>query len=75
MVEALLVQLNPLFPESMFGHHVISPDDENLSGDHIQGLNSRQIEHNVISLLQNKNSTDYSLEIEILMYESNPMNI
>ena len=60
----------------MFGHSVIPQnEEESLANDHGFGLNSRQIEHNVISLLQNKNSTDYSIEIEILMYEANPMNI
>ena len=60
----------------MFGHNVISHDEsETIATEQGSNLNSRDIEQNVINLLQNKNGIDYSMEIEILMYESNPQNL
>ena len=58
----------------MFGHTVISQDSDAQTEQHFN-LSSIDIEQNVINLLQNKNGIDYSMEIEILMYESNPQNV
>ena len=74
-MEALLTQLNQLFPEQMFGHKVISQDSDAITTEQGFNLSSIDIEQNVINLLQNKNGIDYSSEIEILMYESNPQNL
>ena len=76
LVEALLTQLNQLFPEQMFGHKVISQSEsEAMTTEQGLHLSSIDIEQNVINLLQNKNGIDYSMEVEILMYESNPQNL
>ena len=67
LVEALLCQVNPLFHESIYGKQ-----DANSSVEKTFDMNqnSMEIEQNVVSLLLNKTEgTDYSNDIEVLMYE------
>ena len=69
LVEALLCQVNPLFHESIYGKQ-----DANSSVEKTFDMNqnSMEIEQNVVSLLLNKTEgTDYSNDIEVLMYEQN----
>ena len=75
LVEALLTQINPLFPDTLFGYSAPtaakSGQAETSTSDQFFTQNSIEIEQNVISLLQNKNGIDYSNDVEALMYEQN----